>query len=69
MITLNFYSLTEDPRKVSKTPTPAVVGPGAAVSLSGTFKDPVDTFEPRVIVELGDSYIHAFNYVQIFEWS
>lgn len=69
MITLNFYSLTEDPRKVSKTPTPAVVGPGAATSLSGTFKDPVDTFEPRVIVELGDSYIHAFNYVQIYEWS
>lgn len=69
MITLNFYSLTEDPRKVSKTPTPAVVGPGAATSLSGTFKDPVDTFEPRVIVELGDSYIHVFNYVQISEWS
>ena len=69
MITLNFYSLTEDQRKVSKTPTPAVVGPGAATSLSGTFKDPVDTFEPRVIVELGDSYIHAFNYVQIYEWS
>ena len=70
-MTLNFYLTTYDPRTVSKTLTgsEAVIDADANTSLSGTFRDATNTFDPVVAVEMDAAYMFNFNYVQIVEWS
>ena len=70
-MTLNFYLSTYDPRNVSKTLTgmEAVIDADANTSLSGTFRDATNTFDPVVAVEMDAAYMFNFNYVEIVEWS
>lgn len=70
-MTLKFFLSTYDPRAVSKTLTgaEAVIDADANTSLSGTFRDATNTFDPVVAVEMDAAYMFNFNYVQIVEWS
>ena len=68
-VTIRFYMIQEDPRVLEKTltGTEASIDFNAHSSMTGTFKEEVDLFEPRVLIEIDPYYINNFNYVKIDE--
>lgn len=68
-VTIYFYMINEDPRVLTKTLTgcAASIDFEANSSMTGSFKEEVDLFEPRVLIQIDEYYMNNFNYVKIDE--